>query len=138
MIDPSATETRSNKQFIKKNRKSLKKYALNNQKKLGDGIIVINLTLVQNQFLREEDLILRSINQEKKSHNEENTLIHPISYIINNSFWFKILRIKIKKKYKIDIKTDYDLARQFLLVFIKDSALESFSIYSMKMDNDNS
>lgn len=133
MIDPRATETRINKQFIKNNRKSLKKYALNNQEKFGKGIIVINLTLVQNQFLTEEDLIVRSINLEKDYKCEENTLIHPISYIINNSFWFKILRIKIKKKYQIDIKTDYDLDQQFLLVFIKDSDLESFSIYSIKM-----
>ncbi len=135
MIDPRATETRINKQFIKNNRKNLKKYALSSQKKFGKGIIVINLTLVQNQFLTEEDLIVRSINPDKESKNEENTLIHPISYIINNSFWFKILRIKIKKKYKIDIKTDYDLEQQFLLVFVKDSSLESFSIYSIKMDN---
>ncbi|MGK7893147.1 MAG: hypothetical protein AB4372_05815 [Xenococcus sp. (in: cyanobacteria)] len=138
MIDPKATETRINKQFIKNNRRNLKKYALTNQKKFGQGIIVINLTLVQNQFLTEADLIVRSIKPDKKSQNEENTLIHPISYIINNSFWFKILRIKIKKKYKIDIKTDYDLEQQFLLVFVKDSSLESFSIYSLKMSSDQS
>ena len=138
MIDPKATETRINKQFIKNNRRNLKKYALTNQKKFGQGIIVINLTLVQNQFLTESDLIVRSINPEKKSKNEENTLIYPISYIINNSFWFKILRIKIKKKYKIDIKTDYDLERQFLLVFVRDSSLESFSIYSLKMSSNQS
>ena len=136
MIEPRATETRINKQFIKNNRKSLKQYALNNQKKFGKGIIVINLTLIQNQFLTEDDLIVSSINPDKDSESEENTLIHPISYIINNSFWFKILRIKIKKKYKIDIKNDYDLEQQFLLVFIKDSSLESFSIYSLKMHND--
>ena len=135
MIDPRVTETRINKQFIKNNGKSLKKYALNSQKKFGKGIIVINLTLVQNQLLTEEDLIIQSINSEPESPNEENTLIHPISYIINNSFWFKILRIKIKKKYKVDIKNDYDLEQQFLLVFIKDSSLESFSIYSIKMHN---
>ncbi len=138
MIDPKATETRINKQFIKNNRRNLKKYALTNQKKFGQGIIVINLTLVQNQFLTESDLIVRSTNPEKKSKNEENTLIYPISYIINNSFWFKILRIKIKKKYKIDIKTDYDLERQFLLVFVRDSSLESFSIYSLKMSSNQS
>jgi|GEM_PF-2005586 len=138
MIDSKATEKRINKQFIKKNSKSIKQYALSSQEKFGNGIIVINLTLVQNQLLKEQDLIIRSLNQEDKSENEENTLIHPISYIVNNSFWFKILRIKIKKKYKIDIKTDYDLAEQFLLVFVKDSALESFSIYSIKVDNHSS
>ncbi len=135
MIEPRATETRINKQFIKNNRKSIKKYALNNQTKFGKGIIVINLTLVQNQFLTKEDLIVSSINPDKDSESEENTLIHPISYIINDSFWFKILRIKIKKKYKIDIKNDYDSEQQFLLVVIKDSSLESFSIYSLKMHN---
>ena len=134
MIDSKATETRINKQFIKKNSKSIKKYALNNQKKFGDGIIVINSTLVQNELLQEQDLIIRSLSEDNQSQNEENTLIHPISYIVNNSFWFKILRIKIKKKYQIDIKFDYDLAKKFLLVFVKDSSLESFSIYSIKID----
>ncbi|MEM9275823.1 MAG: hypothetical protein AAGA80_23115, partial [Cyanobacteria bacterium P01_F01_bin.143] len=132
MIDSKAAETRINKQFIKKNSKIIKKYAINNQKKFGDGIIVINSTLVQNKLLQEQDLIIRGLNEDNQSQNEENTLIHPISYIVNDSFWFKILRIKIKKKYQIDIKVDYDLAKKFLLVFVKDSSLESFSIYSIK------
>ena len=133
-IDPRATENRRNKQFIIKNSKSIKKYALNNQNRFGNGIIVINLTLVENGLLTEEDLIVPSVNQDSKSKNEEKTLIHPISYAISNSFWFKIIRIKIKKKYGIDIKTDYDLDKQFLLVFVKDPSLESFSIYSIKID----
>ncbi|ELS02112.1 hypothetical protein Xen7305DRAFT_00018230 [Xenococcus sp. PCC 7305] len=138
MRDPNATETRINKEFIKNNRKSIKKYALKSQKKFGHGIIVINSTLVQNKFLTEGDLIVASINEDNNSKNEENTLIHPVSYIAKNSFWFKILRIKIKKKYKIDIKTDYDLTQKFLLVFVKDSSLESFSIYSIRIDKSNS
>ena len=98
MIDSKATETRINKQFIKQNSKILKKYARISQKKFGDGIIVINLTLLQNQLLTEKDLIIHDLNDKKKSKSQENTLIHPVSYIINDSFWFKILRIKIKKK----------------------------------------
>ena len=136
-IDPRATETRRNKQFIIKNSKSIKKYALNSQKKFGNGIIVINLTLVENGLLTEEDLIVRSINQDDKSKNEEKALTHPISYVVSNSFWFKIIRIKIKKKYGIDIKNNYDLDRQFLLVFVKDPSLESFSIYSIKIGKNN-
>ena len=134
MIDFRATEIRTNKQFIKDNSKSLKKYALNSKKKFGEGIIVINSTLVENKLLTEEDVIIPSINQDNQSNNEENALVYPISYLVNNSFWFKMLRIKIKKKYQIDIKTDYDLGQRFLLVFVKDFALESFSIYSIKID----
>ena len=135
-INPRATENRSNKQFIIKNSKNIKKYALNSQKKFGNGIIVINLTLVENGLLTEQDLIVRSVNQDNESKNEEKTLVSPISYVISNSFWFKIIRIKIKKKYGIDIKTDYDLDKQFLLVFVKDPSLESFSIYSIKIGKD--
>ena len=136
-INPRATENRSNKQFIIKNSKNIKKYALNSQKKFGNGIIVINLTLVENGLLTEQDLIVRSVNQDHESKNKEKTLVSPISYIISNSFWFKIIRIKIKKKYGIDIKTDYDLDKQFLLVFVKDPSLESFSIYSIKKSKNN-
>ena len=96
-INPRATENRSNKQFIIKNSKNIKKYALNSQKKFGNGIIVINLTLVENGLLTEQDLIVRSVNQDHESKNEEKTLVSPISYVISNSFWFKIIRIKIKK-----------------------------------------
>ena len=131
-INPRATENRSNKQFIIKNSKNIKKYALNSQKKFGNGIIVINLTLVENGLLTEQDLIVRSVNQDHESKNEEKTLVSPISYVINNSFWFKIIRIKIKKKYGIDIKTDYDLDKQFLLVFVKEPPLKFFSTYSIK------
>ena len=137
MIEPKTTEKRRNKQFIIRNKKKIKQYALNSQKKFGNGIIVINLTLVHNELLTEEDLTINSINQDNDASNEENLLTYPISYIIGNSFWFKILRIKIKKKYKIDIKHDYDLDKQFLLVFVKDSSLEFFSIYSIKIDKNS-
>ena len=137
-IDPRATENRKNKQFIRTNGKALKKYALNSQKKFGQGLIVINSTLVENGLLTAEDLIVRNFDEEDESKSVENTLIRPISYLISKSFWFKIIRIKIKKKYQIDIKSDYDLDKQFLLVFVKDSALESFSIYSIKIDRNNS
>ncbi len=137
MIEPKTTEKRRNKQFIIRNKKKIKQYALNSQKKFGNGIIVINLTLVHNELLTEEDLTINSINQDNDASNEENLLTYPISYIISNSFWFKILRIKIKKKYEIDIKHDYDLDKQFLLVFVKDSSLEFFSIYSIKIDQNS-
>ncbi len=136
-INPRAPENRTNKQFIIKNSKNIKKYALNSQKKFGKGIIVINLTLVENGLLKEQDLIVRSMNQDDESNNEEKTLIHPISYVMINTFWFKIIRIKIKKKYGLDIKTDYNLDKQFLLVFVKDPSLESFSIYSIKTSKNN-
>ena len=137
-IDPRATENRRNKKFISRNGQALKKYALNSQKKFGQGIIVINSTLVENSLLTEKDLIVRNFDEEDESRTAENTLIHPISYLISKSFWFKIIRIKIKKKYEIDIKSDYDLDKQFLLVFVKDSSLQSFSIYSMKIGKNNS
>ena len=133
MMDFRAPEIRTNKKFIKDNSKSLKKYAINCKKKFGDGIIVINSTLVQNRLLTDEDFIIPSFKQDNQSTGEENTWVNPISYLVNNGFWFKMLRIKIKKKYHIDIKTDYDLGQYFLLVFIKDSALESVSIYSIKI-----
>lgn len=123
-------EGRRNKNFIIKNRTILKKYALSNQENVGRGIIVINLLLIENDMLKETDLNYEIIpfQDEQKA-----SLKQPIAYIPLTNFWFKMVRLKIKKKYDLDIEKDYDLVNKFLLVFVKDTSLENFSIYSVKL-----
>lgn len=131
MANSSNNEGRRNKNFIINNGNILKEYALINQENSGTGIIVINLSLVEDDLLKATDLsyeIISTSEEDRKS-----SLKQPIAYIPLNNFWFKMIRLKIKKKYDIDIKEDYDLENKFLLVFIKDNALENFSIYSVKL-----
>lgn len=130
MTHSSQIEKRRNKKFIINNSEALKQYAITNKKKLGAGIIIINLLLIQDDILRAKDLNYQPLPSEEA---RQTSLKQPIAYVVIASFWFKIIRLKIKKKYNIDIKKDYDFANKFLLIFIKDSALESFSIYSVKL-----
>lgn len=130
MVNSSQIEKRRNKNFIIKNSEALKKYAINNQKQSGTGIIMINLLLLEDDILRAKDLESRPL---LSGEDRQSSLKQPIAYIPLVNFWFKIVRLKIKKKYDLDIKTDYDLESKFLLVFVKDAALETFSIYSVKL-----
>lgn len=130
MANSSQSEKRRNKKFIINNSEALKQYAIANQKKLGIGIILINLLLIEDDILRAKDLEERLL---PSGEDRQLSLKHSIAYIPIVNFWFKIVRLKIKKKYNIDIKKDYDLENKFLIIFVKDAALESFSIYSVKL-----
>ena len=66
--------------------------------------------------------------------NEQEPTVHqPVSYIPQKNFWFKMLNLKIKKKYQIDIQQENNFQQKFLVVFIKDASIEHFSIYSLKL-----
>lgn len=129
MTNYSQIEKRRNKKFIINNSEALKQYAITNRKRAGIGIIIINLLLIEDDVLRAKDLENRPL----PSGEARQSLKQPIAYIPLVNFWFKIVRLKIKKKYNIDLKKDYDLESKFLLVFVKDAALETFSIYSVKL-----
>ena len=131
MTSSSQGDKRRNKNFIINNSALLKEYALTNKKNLGTGIIVINLLLIKNDILTKKDIDNRAILSDEE---RQFSVQSPISYIPVVNFWFKIVRLKIKKKYNIDIKQDYDLENKFLIVFVKDVSLESFSIYSVKLN----
>ena len=130
MTNSSQLEKRRNKKFIINNSEALKQYAITNQRRAGIGIIIINLLLIENDILKAKDLDEPSLPPEE---DRSSSLKQPIAYIPLLSFWFKIIRLKIKKKYNIDIKKDYDLESKFLFIFVKDAALEKFSIYSVKL-----
>lgn len=130
MVNSSQVEKRRNKKFIINNSVVLKQYAFSNHQKLGTGIIIINLLLIKDDTLTEENLT----NSFVLSDDDQNSsLQQAISYVPLKNFWFKIVRLKIKKKYNIDIKNDYDLESKFLIIFLKDTSLEKFSIYSVKL-----
>ena len=130
MTEPSQIDKRRNKKFIINNSKIIKQYALKNRQNLGRGIIIINLLLVETDRLTEKDINYKPILADKE---QQFSLQQPICYIPLDNFWFKIVRLKIKKKYEIDIKHDYDLEVKFLIIFVKDTSLENFSIYSVKL-----
>jgi hypothetical protein len=130
MTNSLKNEGRRNKNFIINNSEIIKKYALLNQNNLGIGVIIINLLLIENDLLKETDLNYEIISSQE---DQKASLKQPIAYIPLTSFWFKMIRLKIKKKYDIDLKKDYDLTKKFLLIFVKDASLESFSIYSVKL-----
>ncbi len=132
MSESYLQERSNNKKIIVKNSVFLKRYALDCRAKMGMGIITINLTQINDFSLQEEDFIIQECDHTPNSI----SLQTPIAYVPENNFWFKVIYLKIKKKYQIDIKKDYDLKTRFLLVFIKDTALENFSIYSLKIKSD--
>ena len=131
MADSSKVEKRRNKNFIINNSARLKEYALRNRDKLGTGIILVNLPLIENDILEESHFNYQHI---PSVEDKNSTLKQSIAYIPLGNFWFKMVRLKIKKKYDIDIKKDYELSNKFLIVFIKDANLENFSIYSIKLN----
>ncbi len=129
MSESHLQERSNNKKFIIKNSSFIKKYALDCRAKMGVGVITINLTQISDFTLKEEDCIIQECDDSQNSI----SLQTPIAYVPEGNFWFKIIYLKIKKKYKINIKKDYDLSQNFLLVFIKDDTLESFSIYYLRL-----
>ncbi|BAZ46180.1 hypothetical protein NIES4102_32090 [Chondrocystis sp. NIES-4102] len=128
MTISSDIDNRKNKSLIVNNKSFLKEYALKNYNIYGSGIIVINLLLLNTDSLN--DLNLTEHDQE---NGQEYTIQQPIAYIPKSSFWFKMISLKIKKKYKIDIHTPENMDDKFFIVFVKDASIEYFSIYSLKL-----
>ena len=128
MSSNPALDKRKNKNFVVQNKYFLKQYALKSYDFLGKGIIVINLLLLKTDIVDEQDIPNYDIEEER-----DITIHNPISYIPQNNFWFKMLNLKIKKKYKIDITEEDRENRKVLIVFVKDASIEHFSIYSLKL-----
>lgn len=124
---PSLNRKR-NKDFVVSNQYYLKQYAQKNYPLFGWGVIVINLLHLKTDVIDEQDLDFNS--QEAQL---EQTIHQPISYITQNNFWFKMLSLKIKKKYQIDIQSNESNPSKCLVIFIKDASIEHFSIYSLKL-----
>ena len=121
-------DKRKNKNFVIKNKYFLKQYALKSQEFLGKGIIVVNLLLLQTDIIDEQDIPNYDVESDS-----DLTIHQPVSYIPQNNFWFKTIDLKIKKKYKIDIKQEGETGNKVLVVFVKDASVEHFSVYSVKL-----
>lgn len=128
MTISSDIDNRRNKSLIVNNKSFLKEYALKNYNIYGSGIIVINLLLLNTDSLNDLNLI-----DHEQENSQEYTIQQPIAYIPKSSFWFKMISLKIKKKYKIDINTPENMDNKFFVVFVKDASIEYFSIYSLKL-----
>ena len=128
MSSNSSLDKRKNKSFVVNNKNFLKQYALKNHESFGEGIIVVNLLLLNIDIVDEQNLF-----NEEMENEQEQTVHQPISYISLTNFWFKMISLKIKKKYNIDIQEESNLNKKFLVVFIKDASIEHFSIYSLKL-----
>ena len=126
MANNSASENSRTKKFIINNRQLLKQYVQTKQDSIGLGIVVVNLLLLAIAELDESNLSAEDLDKW-----QEPTVHQPVSYIPKENFWFKMISLKIKKKYKIDIQTQSSTKKTFV-VFIKDAALENFSIYAIK------
>jgi len=133
MTDNSSLEKSSNKSFITNNHALLKEYAQKKQQLLGSGIIVINLLLLKTDQLDKTDGLLAADLTELN----EPTIHQAISYIPCDNFWFKTINLKIKQRHKIDLQAENN-ADQISIVFIKDVAIEHFSIYTLKLRNSQS
>jgi hypothetical protein len=132
MTDNSSLEKSSNKSFITNNHELLKDYAQKKQQSFGLGIIVINLLLLKTDKTgKVDELILLEPDLVKL---DEPTIHQPISYIPWDNFWFKTINLKIKQRHKIDLQAENN-ADHISIVFIKDVAIEHFSIYNMKLRN---
>ena len=132
MTNSSSVDKRKNKNFLINNKYELRNYALKNREIFGQGIVVINLLLIKTDVV--DDSQLFNLDPDEQ---EEPTIHQPISYIPRKNFWFKMLNLKIKKKYQIDLQEDNEKSNKFLVVFVKDASIEHFSIYSLKLDSDN-
>ena len=119
-------DKRRNKSIIANNKSLFKQYALKNYEIFGKGIIVVNLLLLKNDNLDELNLVVDNKNY------QELTVHQPVSYIPKSNFWFKMISLKIKKKYQIDIQAEQEKSK-FTIIFVKDASIEHFSIYSIKV-----
>ena len=126
MTNNSASENSKTKNFVINNRQLLKQYVETKQDSIGLGIVVVNLLLLATAD--SEDLNLSAEDLESW---QEPSIHQPVSYIPKNNFWFKMISLKINKKHKVDLQVETSIEKTFV-VFIKDSALENFSIYAIK------
>jgi len=129
MANNSLSETSENKSFIIAHGLLLREYANRNQEFYGAGIVVVNLLLLKAENIENiAELNLLDANLDKLS---EPTVHQPISYIPHCNFWFKTINLKIKKKHQINMLAESN-ADKIFVVFIKDDAIEYFSIYTIK------
>ena len=126
MTNNSASENSKTKNFVINNRQLLKQYVEKKQDSIGLGIVVVNLLLLATAD--SEDLNLSAEDLESW---QDQSIHQPVSYIPKNNFWFKMISLKINKKHKVDLQVETSIEKTFV-VFIKDSALENFSIYAIK------
>ena len=126
MTNNSSSDKSRNKNFIINNRQLLKQYAQTKQDSIGLGIVVVNLLLLATAKQDESNLSVEDLDKW-----QETSVHQPVSYIPDDNFWFKMISLKIKKKHKIDIQAESSTEKTFV-VFIKDAALENFSIYAIK------
>lgn len=129
MANSSSVDKRKNKSFVINNKFFLKEYAQKSHRFWGDGVIVVNLLLLKTDIY--DDINIADYQPENK---QEPTVHHPVSYIPKQNFWFKMLNLKIKKKYQIDLEAESSVNNKCLVVFIKDASVEHFSIYSFKLN----
>ncbi len=129
MAHSSSVNKRKNKSFVINNKFFLKEYAQKNQDFWGDGVIVVNLLLLKTDIYDDIDIA------NYQPENEQELMVHhPVSYIPKQNFWFKMLNLKIKKKYQIDLEAESSVNNKCLVLFIKDASIEHFSIYSLKLN----
>jgi hypothetical protein len=133
MEDNFSVEKSSNKSihksFIVKHHSLLKDYAQQKRQLFGSGIVVVNLLLLKPEEIDELNLLDPDVIEQ-----QEATVHQPISYVPQGNFWFKLITLKIKKKHQIDLQFKNDSDR-IPIVFIKDAAIEHFSIYTIKGEN---
>ncbi|MEM6612524.1 MAG: hypothetical protein AAF652_09760, partial [Cyanobacteria bacterium P01_C01_bin.72] len=90
MVDNLFSARSKNKEFVVKHKSLLKEYAQRNQQILGSGIIVVNLFLLETAKIEELNILNSDIDKW-----EEPNVHQPISYIPWDSFWFKMISLKI-------------------------------------------
>lgn len=129
MADNFSVEKSSNKSFIANHHSLLQDYAQQKQQFFGSGIVVINLLLLKPEKIDELNLLDPDVMEQ-----QEATVHQPISYVPQGNFWFKLITLKIKKKHQIDLQARNNSDR-IPIVFIKDAAIEHFSIYTIKSRN---
>ena len=117
-----------NKSFVINNGSLLRKYALDNYAMFGEGIIVVNLLLLKTDILDSSDL-----NSFKQKSERDSTINYPVFYVPHTSFWFKMLSLKIKEKYKIELDAADNRNGKIFIIFIKDVVMENFSIYALNI-----
>ena len=132
MVNGSSIDKSRNKNFIINNQLFLKHYALENYELVGQGIIVINLLLLKTDILDELNLT-----RDHPLEPQDTSVYQPLVYIPKHNFWFKMIGLKIKKKYQLDIQTEdkgnQTNSKTFYVIFIKDASIEHFSLYSLKL-----
>jgi len=111
MVDNLFSERSKNKEFVVKHKSLLKQYAQKNCELLGAGIIVVNLLLLETANV--DELNLLSSDPEEW---QEPSVNQPISYIPRDSFWFKMISLKIKNKHQIDIQEEEGKAEKVFVV----------------------